>query len=125
VSDVNYDAWREVVNGPETYVTLASILRNEGKVVVGWTDGAGSHHDVLFTLCPRKFGSLGGGLRGSTDLFVSLMRHGCFGFDIATTSPRHPDYIAEKLGTHQNETIERLSELINGVCGSLQQRALT
>lgn len=121
----NYDAWREVVNGADTFAAIAADLRELGSCIIGWTDGEGSHHDVLFTLRPPQHGSLAGGLRGSRDLFVSVMRWGAFGFDCDRRAQRHPDYIAEKLAQpHDDATTRRLAELISGVIAELNREAL-
>ena len=116
----DFDAWSEVVNGPHTYAAIAESLQTRGSMIVGWTDGHSSHHDVLFTLCPSSRGQLQGGLRGGSDLFVSIMRRSCFGFDIASIAPRHPNYVAEKLGLQtRSVTTEALAELLNGVIAEL------
>lgn len=121
---VNYDDWQEVVNGPDTFAQLASDLRERGAVIVGWTDLHHTHHDVLLTLCPRQYGSLQGGLRGRSDLFVSVMRRGCFGFDISSTAPLHPGYVGEKLGDNENSpTVIALAGLISGVIEALGRGA--
>lgn len=117
---VNFDEWREVVNGPETFAQLASNLREDGSVIIGWTDNRQSHLDILFTLRPIQHGSLQGGLRGPSYLFVSIIRKGCFGFDIASVAPLHPSYVAEKLGDSENSpTVAALAELISGVIEAL------
>ena len=115
----NFDDWQEVVNGDETYAAIASELRERQCCIVGWTDGRGSHHDLLFTLSPKKYGSLQGGLRGNGDLFVAIMRRGTFAFEVTRSNDLHPSYVAEKLDMPENVTISVLTELINGVLGEL------
>jgi hypothetical protein len=125
MSEPNFDAWREVVNGPDTYTAIANEIYNRRAAIAGWTDGEGSHHDVLFTMTPRQFGNLQGGLRGPSDLFISIMRYGCFGFDVLALAPKHESYIAEKLSLpHSNSTITALTELINGVLAALHPQPL-
>lgn len=117
---MNYDAWREVINGPETYAGIAAGLRTGTAVIVGWTDQSCTHFDILFTLRPAQHGGLQGGLRGATDLFVSVMRTGCFGFDVRNAAPLHHGYIAEKLHIAEASfTATALADLINGVVGQL------
>lgn len=113
---VNYDDWREVINGPETYAEIAARLLTQGAVIIGWTDQNSTHYDILFTMRPAQFGSLQGGVRGPRDLFVSIMRRGCFAFDILSMPSLHPGYIQEKLGiSTECPTSVALTELINGV----------
>lgn len=109
--DVSYDDWREVMNSDQTYEEVARILRSGTPVVLGWTDGGGTHLDVLFAWRARQYGSLRGGLRAGTDLFVSVMRIGAFGFEAPGNGPSHVNYISSKLGS----TTDALADLINGV----------
>lgn len=117
----NYDDWSEVINGPDTYTAIADALKAgalfcSGSCAVGWTDQQGTHYDVLFTLAPSQYGALQGGLRAD-DLFVSIMRVGCFGFAVANRQ-LHEDYIGEKLNV-RGSTAKALAELIKGVQGKL------
>lgn len=112
----NFDAWNQVQNGPDTYKAIAAQLIEHQCCVIGWSDNRYTHHDVLFVLSPRKFGRLYNGIKADKDLFVSLMKRGSFGF--ALTSPTenlHPGYIAHKLGENNDETMQALGELINGI----------
>ena len=80
---MNYDKFEEVINGPETYAKIAEILNRDESVIIGWTDEQMSHFDILFWCSPRKtwkFGHLQGGV-SPTDLFVSIMRVGTYGFE--------------------------------------------
>jgi len=119
ITQPDVDDYREVKNGSMTYAAIAEQLREHQCCVVGWTDEHHSHLDILFTLSPPKFGSLQGGLRGGDDLFVSIMRRGCFAFDVCRTDDLHPGYVAEKLGETNNVTINVLTTLINGVLEQL------
>lgn len=56
------------------------------------------------------------GLRG-TELFVSIIGNGTFGFDTGTVKDRY--YIAEKLEVKGQPTIDKLAELINGIIAEL------
>lgn len=121
ITGPDFDPWREVVNGPATFEVIASELRSRGRCIVGWTDGHGSHHDVLFTQTPPQYGSLHNGNIGPRDLFVSVLGCGAFGFDVVKTEPRHPNYVAEKLNQEKGLTAEALADLINGVVAALQK----
>ena len=116
---VHLDAYRNVVNGADTYHQIAVDLNTHSSVIVGWTDERSTHYDVLFTLRPAQQGSLQGGLRGPTCLFVSIMRRGCFGFRVGGDE-LHRDYIAEKLGLYrESPTCYALTDLVNGVMKEL------
>ena len=117
VMDVTVDAYGEITNSDETYSAIAYGLDVHGSVIVGWTDGDGTHYDILFAAFPEQFGTLQGGMRGSSDLFVSIMRKGAFGFK-CDREKSHPSYIAEKLGLAEysaSSTVAKLADLINGV----------
>lgn len=119
---VSTDQYNEVTNSTETYEGIADRLAQFEPVVIGWTDGAGSHLDLLFALGVSKLGNLQCGLRPSGDLFVGVMRRGCFGFD-ATTTDTDPGYFAEKLGMAEyaaSFTLAALAELINGIRANLK-----
>lgn len=115
ILDVQYDEWGEVINSEQTYDSLAKVLKKDGAVVFGWTDGDVTHFDVVLTLNPKQFGSLQGGQRGSTDLFVGVRGFGCFGFD-RYAPDTHWHYIEQKLGGRFGHvTGLAFAELINGV----------
>lgn len=111
------DSYGEIINSKYTYQEISYLLKNGRSVIIGWTDGEGSHYDILFTLNVIKEGTLQGGLRWN-DLFVSVMRKGCFGF--LTDDEKSVDYVGEKLGFGKNITTEKLTELINGVIRHLK-----
>lgn len=115
---MNLDTYGEVINGPDTYATIALRLDEEQPVMIGWTDGHGTHFDILFVLGSKKYGSnIQGGIHPTTDLFVSIMRWGAFGFDIEHTDTA-PGYYEEKLGRHRAfgvECAQAFADLINGV----------
>lgn len=116
MTTVDFDRWSEVVNGPNTYARIAEQLRQRACAIIGWTDGAATHHDVLFTLSPTSHGEIHFGLRSAQCLFVSVVHVGCFGFDLFSQTPHSPAYIEEKLGMgHENATTAALAELIDGV----------
>ena len=117
---ITLDEFGEAVNSQDTYDFIANILWVDcNSIIIGWTDGEGSHYDILFTLGAetnnenRK--TIQGGLKPATDLFVSVMRKGAFAFEINNrwTSPQ---YFAEKLTLGgAGSTAEKLAELINGI----------
>lgn len=110
---MKYDTYGEVVNHPDTYAEIAQNLKEGSSVLVGWTDSDMTHFDVLFTTNTVGFGTFQGGVR-ETDLFVSIMRRGAFGFEI-DHEDTHAGYYDEKLGGGMGSTSEALAELINGV----------
>lgn len=111
------DEYSEVINGPTTYVEISRALHMSRVCAIGWTDGASTHHDILFAWRvegpPRN--RLMRGLRRDY-LFVSVIGIGAFGFEVRVDDPLHPAYVAEKLnladGSH---TIIALTELVNEV----------
>lgn len=111
---MDYDAYGEVINGDKTYKSIAFELA-ASPVLVGWTDQKGTHLDILFTRSALVFGTIQGGVSGS-DLFVSIMRWGAFGFDPENKSTEG-GYYDEKLGNRGSlgATAAPLAELINGV----------
>ena len=118
---MNRDFYGEVYNGEETYKEIAGEIKDGGQCIFGWTDQKGTHFDILMTTSPVHLGGgLQGGLRPRHDLFVCLMRIGCFGFEI-NNQEKHPGYVNEKLGTRINlgSSAEDLAELINGVIREL------
>lgn len=112
---MNYDSFGEVINGGETYRGIAEELA-ENAVIVGWTDGHGTHFDILFTLTALAYGTLQGGIRPRKDLFVSIMRWGSFAFEV-NEADTHAGYYEEKLSPRKlgDECAEELATLINGV----------
>lgn len=112
------DDYGEVINGPETYKDIATELQGGHSVLIGWTDQASTHYDVLFTRGALKYGTIQGGLQRG-DLFVSVMRIGAFGFEVHAGPSLHPSYVSEKLFIHNLVTATALTELIEGVKGQL------
>lgn len=111
---IKKDTYGEVVNAPETYHAIATELNLDNSCMVGWTDGLGSHLDILFTLGAVKFGNVQGGIQPTIDLFVSVMRAGAFAFNVEEDDT-HPSYYGEKLGLGSGGTVTKIAELINGV----------
>lgn len=110
------DDYSEVTNSEETYSEIANLLESGAAAFIGWTDGEGSHFDILFIYRVMGFDTHQGGVR-PIDLFVSIMRVGSFGFEV-----EHSDtdwgYYDEKLGSafkFGETTGKKLAELINGI----------
>lgn len=105
----------EIINGPETYSKIATSLLMGKNILIGWTDEMSTHYDILFTKDPAIYGTnIQGGIRRD-DLFVSIMRIGCFGFEIENTDT-HYGYYSEKFNYNFGEaTGQKLADLINGV----------
>ena len=110
---MKYDEYGEVINEAETYKHIALLLET-GSVVIGWSDGQGTHLDILFCLRPYEYGSLQGGQSASTDLFVAVLKRGAFGFEIKNEDT-HAGYIEGKLGGGLGSTADKLAELINQI----------
>src|SRR3990167_6718131 len=110
---VKYDNYGEIINSPETYKEIADTLKRRVSVLIGWTDGDMTHLDILFTVNVDGFGHFQGGVK-DTDLFVSIMRRGAFGFE-KDKDDTHAGYYNEKLGGGLGSTADALAELINGV----------
>lgn len=118
IDDIRFDhnEWGEVITGITTIAALYTLLKYKGSAFIGWTDEAGSHYDILFTLRPTTFGAnIQGGLRPQHDLIVSIMRVGSFGFHIDGIKgpPMAPSYIGEKLFLNGKEAREKLADIIN------------
>ena len=111
---MDYDTYGEVINGEGTYQWIANDLKEGLAVLIGWTDQKGTHFDILLKRGVQKYGSnIQGGIKGS-DLFVSIMRRGAFGFEPENVDT-HAGYFDEKLGGGMGSTSEALAELINGI----------
>jgi hypothetical protein len=105
--------YNEIINGNETYKVIAGNLLQGLNVFIGWTDNVYTHYDILFTYKALGTGGYQRGLKNS-DLFVSIMSIGSFGFKI--DSDKDVGYIAEKLfNGREDESVKAVTELINGI----------
>ena len=113
---MNKDNYDEIINGEDTYKTIAKELLDYGRCIIGWTDQQYDHRDILFTYKPHKYGNLQRGLRW-TYLYVSIMGFSSMGFLIEndTDNRKANGYIMEKLILHDNHCDNKICELINGV----------
>lgn len=110
---MNKDEYGEVINGEETYNTIATLLHTGQPALIGWTDEDGTHFDILFTRKAFKEGIVQGGIKWD-DMFISIMRLGAFGFKVENKDTA-PGYYAEKLGYSGTSTTEKLAELFNEI----------
>lgn len=116
---INENEYKEAINGKDTYKVIARDLLNGSNVFIAWTDNEFTHYDILFTY--KAVGNRGfqGGLRPS-DLFISVMGIGSFGFKIDTY--KSVGYIAEKIFRGRiDSSVSALTELINGVLKEMRQ----
>ena len=110
---LNMNQYSEVINGNNTYKSIAMCLLENHSIFIGWTDNVFTHYDILFTYGVVGNGGYQRGLK-TTDLFVSIMSIGSFGFK--TDSFKDPGYVAEKLfNGREDSTIKCVTELINGI----------
>lgn len=115
---MNVDNYGEIINGENTYKTIANIIKTGGTVGIGWTDEKSTHLDIVFKLgLDIKYGQFQRGIK-SNYLFVSIIDHTSYGF--STDSIKLGGYIQEKLRTN-NECGDKLAELINGIISNLQK----
>lgn len=110
----NKDEYGEVINGKDTFEAIAYKVGVDSEpVLIGWSDEHGAHLDILFVKGAAGEGPLQGGVRRS-DLLVSLMRRGAFGFEIEKIDT-HSGYYGEKLNWSGTDSLAKLAELIDGV----------
>lgn len=115
---MNKTEYNEIINGKKTYKEIANKLKQHIPVIIGWTDEAWTHLDILFTYqAYREYENyLQRGVM-PTDLFVSILSWGAYGFEVERE--KSVGYISEKLGMN-GETAEKLTELINGIINELK-----
>ena len=113
---MNFDKWEEVINGENTFKTIAETLLDTGKCIIGWTDQECDHRDILFTYQPKQYGNLQRGLRWCY-LYISIMGCSSMGFLIEnkTNNIKNSGYIKEKLYLRDNSCDNKICDLINGV----------
>lgn len=117
---MNKDKYDEIINGQETYRDIAKFLKKGQPIMIGWTDEICTHYDILFVYKTNKEqgNMFQFGLR-ATYLFISIMGWSSFGFEI--NQEKTPGYISEKLNIKGKETVEKITELINGVIVELRK----
>lgn len=115
----NKNLYDEVINGNETYKAIATNIKKGVSTFISWTDNDSTHYDVLFTYGCVGSGGYQRGLR-VTDLFISVMSIGSFGFKI--DDMKSAGYIAEKIFHGRlDKSVVALTELINGVLNELNK----
>lgn len=118
---MNIDKYNEVINGKDTFKSIAENLLDTGKCIIGWTDGGYDHRDILFTYRPKHLGGeLQRGLRWCY-LYVSIIDYTSFGFLIEDMrdNRKHNTYLMEKLRLHDSDCDNKICELVNGVIHEL------
>lgn len=117
--NLNKNQYNEIINGEGTYKVIAGNLSQGLNVFIGWTDNVFTHYDILFTYKALGTGGYQRGLRTS-DLFVSIMSIGSFGFKIDTD--KDESYVAEKLFNGRFDiSVGAVTRLINGVLTELRK----
>ena len=114
---MNSDIYEQIINGEETYIKIAHDLLNNETVGIGWTDELYTHFDIIFKLGFTKYGPFQRGIK-SDYLLVSIIDHTSYAFK--TDSIKQGTYIQEKLRLN-NETGDKLAELINGIIKELNK----
>lgn len=109
------DEYGVVHNSSETYATLAKILHTQHMWMMGWSDDASSHLDVLLAVVSENSGPLNTMDTNLPKMVIGVSRMGIYGFNFLRFSPLHPAYVAEKLGMRLSPTTEALTDLVNGV----------
>lgn len=119
---MNLDEYGEVINGEATNQIIAHDVASYGSCLVGWSDGEGTHLDILFTTVNgmNSYGPIHGGQKASTDLFVSILRWGAYGFEL-NGKEKYPSYIAGKIPLGDNITTDKFADLLNGVIAELEK----
>ena len=112
---MNYNEYREVINGEETYKGIAQRLKKNKLVGIGWTDSECTHLDILFKLGFDKFGDFQRGIRANY-LVVSIIDHTSYAF--SPDDIKLGTYIQEKL-RFNNSCGDKIAELINGIIKEL------
>ena len=120
---MNLDTWNTVINGQDTYTDIWQSILPGHSLLIGWTDGRGTHYDILFVLGKKAVGHINAlhpsaikeMHRYAPVLFVSVLRLGAFGWNLGEDEALHPEYVAEKLNINALATAEALTVLLNGL----------
>ena len=124
---LNRDTYEEVINGPDTFKSIATWLYKDNydsdtskSVLVGWTDGNVDHRDILFTYNVLHTGNHQRGMRWC-HFFVGIVDGPLYGFTIEmrTDNRKGEGYLKEKLHLHDNHCDDKLCALIDGVIHEL------
>ena len=123
---LNRDKYEEVINGPDTFKTIATHLYNNddkdnsSSILVGWTDGEVDHRDILFVYNVVHTGNHQRGMRWC-HFFVGIVGGSLYGFTIEmrTDNRKGSGYLKEKLNLRDNHCDDTLCELIDDVIHEL------
>jgi hypothetical protein len=119
---MNHDEYGTILNGEDTIQEIALALATDGLALIPWTDEHGTQLDILFAwrpaLCSPSSSLVQRGIR-PTDLFVSIMSLGAFGFEL-DHDDTHAGYYGEKFRLTGDQTCRALADLINGVKRALR-----
>lgn len=122
-ADVDMDEENLIINGDKTYKFIKDKLNENGSVLIAWSDGIGTHLDILFTYNPvsPNWSLVQGGIRPYY-LFVSVMKWSSFGFN-TENSDKTAEYIMDKFQMPESirDTAAKLAELINGVIKEIKK----
>ena len=103
------DEWGYITFSLKNAKSIAKTLLEDKNVFVSVAT-QNTHYDVLFSLFPRGNQNIAqGGVRRS-DLFISIMRKGAFGFGIGDSIDTNHHYYSEKLTA---TVTEELSDFFN------------
>lgn len=111
--------YNEVISCKANYKLIANLLLQGKSVGIGWTDELSTHLDIIFKLGIDYETGL---FQRVHDLFVGVIDHMCYGFK--TSDIKLGGYIQEKLRM-QNETGDKLAELINGIIKAMNESGET
>lgn len=114
-STFTQDEYGVVHNSSDTYLAAAAELWGRGRVLIGWTDEAMTHMDVLLSVASDSVGPLNRMDMRVPKLLIGVAAYGMFGFRIRSDDPIHHAYLGEKLGLRPSPTTEALADLVNGV----------
>ena len=112
------DEYGVVENSPQTYRAIYNKLISDRTVLMGWTDNAMSHMDILLAL-PDTVGPLNRLDARPVKLVVGVVGYGLFAFAVQRNADIHHSYLAAKLGMRPTKTTEALAELVLGVMAEL------
>lgn len=103
-----------VINSDKNFATLASDLFYGTPVVLNWTDGMGSVHNVLLSCSPNRIGAPGGIVdSGGPKLWVGVAGLSTYAFSVGN-GYLAPDYVAEKLKV-SGGTARELAKMLTAV----------
>lgn len=109
----------ELINNIRNYKLIVEKLLKNDMVMIGWTDGVGTHQDIAFKLNSNNIGYIQRGLK-PYDLYVGIVPNKFYGFD--PKNKKHNSYIKEKLQLGNSLTDDLICDLVNGVIEELNKK---